>query len=115
MAKIEKTRTSIRDARMSAGKQADARVKASDKRKAAAGIKSDPSKIMIKKDVSGKTTATKYGQSFEGPISGSAVARARRRNAARNVESGVMQGGKIIKGGATARKLAENYKNKKGK
>ena len=80
MAKIDKTKSSsILDAKFSAAKQGLARLDASDRRKAKAGLVYSPDKIMISKTKSGKTTATKYGQKFSKPVSGSAVAKARRK------------------------------------
>lgn len=114
MAKIENTKKSVLDARRQAGSQSANRSKASEKKKAKAGLVL-PETVKIKKDASGKVTATKHGKDFEGPISGSAVMRANRRRDAMAMQSGVMQGGKIIKGGATARTLANNYKGKKAK
>ena len=112
MAKIENTKKSVLDARRNAATQSANRYKASEKKRATAGLVS-PEAVKIKKDASGKVTATRYGKDFEGPISGSAVMRGKRRKAAQAMQSGVMQGGKVIKGGATARKLEENAKNKK--
>ena len=81
MAKIDKTNTkSILNARVGAAKQGVARLEASDRRKSKAGLVNTPSNIMIKKDKSGKTTATKYGKKFSGPISGSAIAKAKKKD-----------------------------------
>jgi len=107
-------------------KQSTRRMDASDSRKTKAGlaftnksktaITSDPSKIMVSKDKSGKVSATYRGEPFEGPVSGGAIS-ASKNNKKKSLQrngSGVIKGGKLVKGSAAlqASVLKKNPKRK---
>ena len=86
--------------------------------KSKTAITSDPSKIMVSQDKSGKSSAN-YRGAFTGPISGSAVAssKASKKRTLERQGSGVIQSGRLVKGGGVARiaGLANNVKKKSGK
>jgi hypothetical protein len=108
--------------------QSGNRNKASDKKTTKAGlsfinknktaITVDPSKIMVSKDKSGKSSAN-YRGDFKGPISGSAIAssKASKKRTLERQGSGVIQSGRLVKGGGVARiaGLAKDVKKKSGK
>lgn len=107
-------------------KQSDKRYSASDKRKQDAGlafidkkntrITSDPKNIKVSKDKSGKVTATYGNSEYEGPVSGSAIAKKKAESKyVKKFGSGVVKGGKVIKAGSSqvADRVADAQRKKK--
>jgi hypothetical protein len=83
-------------------------------------ITSNPSRIQVFKDATGKTSATYKDQPFQGPVSGSAISLEKehsKRFTSRNA-SGVIRAGKVVKSGAgpvaSAMAAAQKKKNNNG-
>jgi hypothetical protein len=99
-----------RELQSRANAQSMKRFAASDSAKAKAGlsfiskdktsITSDPSKIRVSKNESGKVSAEYRGKDFTGPVSGSAIKKSqeRKKKTLQTMGAGVRQGGKVIKG-----------------
>lgn len=111
-----------------AAKQTQVRKTASDNEKEKAGlvnarsIRIDPkTKKAYTLDLGNPVTGNAYDivrKPFSGPISGSAVAKSNRSKTKGKLRagSGVVQGGKVIKGGEIAKNVAKGQaKKKKGK